>query len=67
MPTKEELGIIDEVCYCGHLQSEHGSLWFDQMLIESGHGKCLHDDCGCSRYKFLDFVYKPVDAAPEAR
>lgn len=45
--------VLDSVCICGHLQSEHGSRTTkcdDRLVRESGHGNCCQDACTCPRF-----------------
>lgn len=46
--TLPSLSKIEEVCYCGHLQSKHAGL--------NGHGHCQIEDCDCEQYTFKSFV-----------
>lgn len=40
--------ILDELCYCGALKSEHGGL--------NGHGSCGRTDC--KQYTWKQFIFK---------
>lgn len=65
----KRLGIIDEMCICGHLQSQH-----NDTPLEKGHGKCKYYDaefdeendeyvnkgnCDCYRFRWKEFLYLP--------
>ena len=44
--------VLDEVCLCGHLRSEH------RDTIAYGHGSCACA-CMCERYPRADHVFAP--------
>jgi hypothetical protein len=44
--------ILDELCHCGHLMSEHN----DDNPFYPGHGRCLR--CECKHYSWKEFVTK---------
>jgi len=43
-----ELYIIDELCHCGHLQSDHND------TVQFGHGVCTK--CDCPKFTFVSYV-----------
>jgi hypothetical protein len=60
--------IVDEMCTCGHLQSQH-----DDTPLQKGHGVCKYYDgdydeesgeyinkgtCDCRKFTWEEFVYK---------
>lgn len=49
---QKEAGNLDEVCKCGHLQSQH----HDTMV--PGHGACKVLGCDCYKFTWVDFVKK---------
>lgn len=64
---KKDKGIIDEMCKCGHLQSQHKDTY-----LEKGHGPCKFNQpkydeksdtfinmgtCSCYRFRWAEFVY----------
>ena len=56
--------VSDEMCECGHLKSEHGSLTHrtkDKMIRESSDGNCC--SCACKKFTFHRFV--SIDEAAE--
>ncbi|MFA5376721.1 MAG: hypothetical protein WC455_13315 [Dehalococcoidia bacterium] len=44
--------ILDELCHCGHLMSEHN----DDNPYYPGHGQCLR--CECKQFTWTEFVTK---------
>lgn len=51
--------IIDEMCTCGHLQSDHdSSITNDATLADltKGHGACAK--CECAKYRWAHFVFE---------
>lgn len=57
----ERLGdfVVDEMCQCGHLKSEHGSLLHkikDTLVREANDGSCCSGKCGCRRFTFTRHV-----------
>jgi hypothetical protein len=53
--------VVDEMCKCGHLKSEHGSRTMsleDQILRESNEGSCCSGSCSCSSFSWARFVTK---------
>lgn len=58
----EQLGdyIVDELCKCNHLKSEHGSkvtrMDGGSMLRDPNKGSCCSGGCCCKRFKFERFV-----------
>lgn len=46
--------IIDEVCVCGELRSEHAD------TLAFGHGPCLR--AGCPKFAWIGFVTESEDA-----
>ena len=57
----EQLGdyVVDELCKCNHLKSEHGSKitkMGDFMLREHNEGSCCSGGCVCKQFKFERFV-----------
>ncbi len=55
--------VMDEMCACGHLKSEHGSRTVklkasgDRSLRIPNDGSCCNGDCRCPRYRWVRFVY----------
>lgn len=43
-------GIVDEICHCGHMKSDHEGI--------DGHGKCGDPACGCNKYTWRAFITK---------
>lgn len=57
----EQIGdyVVDELCKCGHLKSEHGSKTINMkgyMFRESGKGNCCGGGCVCKKFIFARFV-----------
>ena len=54
--------VVDEMCHCAHLKSEHGSrtlsLGNDQMLRQGHEGSCCAGICACSGFQWARFVTK---------
>ncbi len=51
--------IIDEICKCGHLTTEHYDLVPNLPTIAKGFGKCeFNKECLCHRFTFKNFIYK---------
>ena len=53
--------IVDQVCRCGHAQSEHGHRLAelpDTLIGVPGHGPCLEGECPCQRFSFKDYIYE---------
>jgi len=51
--------VVDEMCACGHLKSEHGSLLHklkNKMLREHSDGNCCAGHCECTQFTFARFV-----------
>lgn len=52
--------VVDSMCKCGHLESEHGSkstrLPDGALLREEGHGNCCKGKCACARFTWERFV-----------
>ena len=46
---KKTLGIVDELCHCRHLRSEHND------RFDKGHGSC--QKCGCGQFTWYSFLY----------
>jgi hypothetical protein len=46
----DEKDIVDEVCKCRHLRSEHND------RFDRGHGPCQL--CSCEQFTWKEFVYK---------
>lgn len=46
--------IIDELCYCGALQSEHNGL--------QGHGSC--EKTNCNQFTWKEFIFKTKEGKP---
>jgi len=40
--------VKDEMCYCGHLKSEHNDIY------AKGHGSCTK--CNCKKFTWKEFV-----------
>ena len=58
--------VSDEMCKCGHLKSNHGSLTHrmkDKMIRERSDGSCCSSHCVCNKFTFMRFV--SVDEAAE--
>jgi hypothetical protein len=58
---KHQNFIVDSMCKCGHLESEHGSL--NQTIMpgkrivrQPGHGNCCADSCPCPRFTWVRHV-----------
>jgi hypothetical protein len=55
--------VFDEVCQCGHLKSEHGSMLV--KLQQSGgsslrlpdDGNCCKGQCNCAKFVWIRFVF----------
>jgi hypothetical protein len=51
--------VADEMCQCGHLKSEHGSLTKrikNILLRNPNSGSCCGFHCECKRFVFSRFV-----------
>lgn len=63
--TRDGRVIIDQLCACGHRQSEHSrrriELSEGELSIE-GHGSCAVGDCRCERFNFRDFIFRKESA-----
>ena len=51
--------VVDEVCRCGHLKSEHTD------TFQAGHGRGMHmariDGCDCIKFTWKDFIYSDTN------
>jgi len=47
--------IIDEMCTCGHLKSQHNPTKLKVLAEIEGHGKCTV--CDCKKFTWKSFVY----------
>ncbi len=57
----ERLGdfVVDEMCQCGHLKSEHGSLLHKikgTLIREANDGGCCSGHCECRQFRFARYV-----------
>jgi len=58
----EQLGdyVVDELCKCGHLKSEHGSkltkINEKATLREPHNGSCCTGGCACAQFAFARYV-----------
>jgi len=54
--------VVDEMCKCGHLKSDHGShsinLGDGHMIRESHEGNCCARKCECPGFTWARFVIK---------
>lgn len=55
--TAPSHSVRDEMCYCGHLRSNHE----DPALLPfpglaPGHGKCSDESCDCVKFTWKSFV-----------
>lgn len=52
--------VVDEMCECGHLKSEHGSrttrIGGSRMLRQANDGSCCKGRCECKQFTFARFV-----------
>lgn len=51
--------VVDELCKCNHLKSEHGSKISNMegfILREPNQGSCCSGVCVCKQFKFEKFV-----------
>lgn len=51
--------VVDEMCSCGHLKSQHGSLTARSargILRQPHDGGCCHGICDCKRFTFVRYV-----------
>jgi hypothetical protein len=52
--------VVDALCECGHLHTEHDSIFFhvDEHTIvrEYMEGKCCCEDCSCQRFRWSNWV-----------
>jgi len=48
----EKLGdfVVNSVCGCGHLETEHGSLLVGGIKVENHGGSCCKGRCGCEKF-----------------
>lgn len=65
----ERLGdfVVDEMCECGHLKSDHGSLnvRLDESIVrEPNDGSCCAGSCHCEKFTFARFVTLEEVAGP---
>lgn len=54
--------VMDEMCCCGHLKSEHGSVLVKMRkskvsLRIPADGGCCEGMCGCKKFRWERFVY----------
>ena len=59
--TRDGRLIVDQLCQCGHAQSQHGHRLAelpDTLIGVPGHGPCLEGKCHCERFSFQGFVYQ---------
>lgn len=55
--------VMDEMCQCGHLKSDHGSLLVSlrhsqgRKLRLRDDGSCCKQDCHCTKFRWIRFVY----------
>lgn len=52
--------IVDEMCQCGHLHSEHGSkleaLGKDKKLRMPNEGSCCAKNCECLKFRWKRWI-----------
>ena len=51
--------VVDEMCKCNHLKSEHGSrvkMMGDSMLRDPHKGSCCCGSCVCKKFNFERYV-----------
>lgn len=64
-PCKTKMGtVIDEVCVCGHLRSQHTSTfgWGHGeccVLVPDDHGRTKKLDCNCKKFAWAAHVLQP--------
>lgn len=59
--TRDGRVIIDQLCSCGHRQSEHSRQRIelsDDVVDIHGHGQCAVCGCRCERFNFRDFIFR---------
>jgi hypothetical protein len=54
--------VFDEMCECGHLRSEHGSLTLpikhsNKRVRVHDHGSCCASGCACTRFTWTRFIF----------
>lgn len=55
--------VMDEMCQCGHLKSDHGSLTVKLRQSQGrsyrlpDDGSCCAPGCGCKKFRWARFVF----------
>jgi len=50
--------IVDELCRCRHLKSEHNDSTYKGQTMAKGHGDCTK--CNCAKFTWISFLYSKI-------